>query len=230
MRATFFQSCSGGKREAIARTYYTQLPEHHRIYKVQEGESLELQEGENLIHREIQKMLIPLFSEDNDFMREITGMNPVVQLPHHAIYLKNRIGELLGLEHTLQFDQSTEQLSDHLFTQDTSALLSVAYRYYHPGALVKNVERAVTQKYRDLLEKDAHNLAQWQQDTSPEKPKKPPEPQGLVFYNNMNRLTDHPSWELDDEYEIKGCTEKGALAFLKGAGILLQSFKRSSME
>jgi len=78
---------------------------------------------------EVEKIFSNQCSGANALMQELTGKRDIDQLAHQAIYLKNMIGAIIGLQYELRFDQHTGVLCDALIAKSRDELLEAFCRH-----------------------------------------------------------------------------------------------------
>ncbi|HEY5234927.1 MAG TPA: hypothetical protein VIJ14_02015 [Rhabdochlamydiaceae bacterium] len=199
------QYCKKGKSEGIALAYNTLDPKF-RYDRGQAG----AEGARDYLAKVVQEELSNALSADNPMMRELAGSSgPVDQLAHQTIYLKNFIGRLIGLSHSLEFDPYTGQLSNQLVHRDLQDTSQIFYKHMTPKALAAALQNQVNRElYKDKsVENPAGNF-------------------DSAFFGKLNAFLEGAlgNWDMDeDEVNVEGLTEKGALDLLVRAGYLTQA-------
>jgi hypothetical protein len=142
------QHCTTGKKEGIALAY-AQLPIANR-YQAQglQGETPEEVTAKKFFVDFVQKMLSEQFSGTNALMQELVGTTDVQQVAHHTIYLKNLIGQCVGLPHKVTFDQHAGLLYDKLIARSREEVLEIFFRHMTPNILVQALMKEVNSNWR----------------------------------------------------------------------------------
>jgi hypothetical protein len=137
------QACQIGKSEGIAIYCRTVLPQAFRSDAIAETTSSE-ETLKLLIKKAAADYLFSQLSEDTLMLRGLIGLTtPVSQVSHQALFIKNMIGKLIGLDHKLTFDPYTHVLYRQLATVNPTTLLSNLYQLFLPKTLVKLVQEKI---------------------------------------------------------------------------------------
>ncbi len=109
-----------------------------------------------ILREEIEKM----FSGQNTLMEDLVGLpegEEVQQAAHQATYLRNLIGNQVGLVEPLRFDAHTQTLYVGLVEASLQQALEKFYGHFSPASLIKRVdelyclgERQTIDRLRDM--------------------------------------------------------------------------------
>lgn len=132
------QACATGQSDAMA-LYYNALPVKYRTRKGLEGE---MERVRSLISASVQHQLHRILSEES-LLKEILFVNPVEQVSHQVLYLKNRLCRQMGLEHEVVLDPGSGTLYNFLIDIPAETLLAAVLKRCAPEAFIE-------QAYRDL--------------------------------------------------------------------------------
>src|SRR5207237_8974251 len=84
------------------------------------------------------------FRGDNPpLMKALIGVEDINQGSHQAIYAKNLLGPVLGLDHDLVFDYYTGTLYDSLVEKTREDILKIVFDIITPEELIQELKRAV---------------------------------------------------------------------------------------
>ena len=157
------QNCRGGKSESI-QLAYNLLPNKNKIEAQQTNKALnnqpfitpEQKTVEAFIEKAITKEIENLFNSPKspfllnpNVIRENESLN---QLAHQSIYLRNAIGNLVGLNHKIQFDSHTFCIDSKLIRINRALLLKEFYNCFTAKFLMKKIQEKINQK---LSKKDS---------------------------------------------------------------------------
>lgn len=134
------QNCAGGKFDGIELFYDRGLESKDKFPIVIPNEKdPALAKAKSALAEQYQNALIDAFSGQNALMQELTGTTQVSQSAHQSLYLKNLIAHIVGLKHSLVFDQYTRVLSDKLVMNSREEVMKVFFKHFTPQVLVDHV-------------------------------------------------------------------------------------------
>lgn len=147
---TSIQNCTTGKSEGIHSYYLNVLPESFR-YTPQEQPSSDVDPAHvrskvfvtKILAEEIEKM----FSGQNALAYELTGVpvtQEIAQAAHQALYLKNLIGQSVGLRNTIEYDPSTQVLYASLLSHSKLKVLQAFYRHFDIRPAIHRIDSALS--------------------------------------------------------------------------------------
>lgn len=209
------QNCLSGKKEGIIHWYNIGLPEEYHFPLLETVCDPALQKAQEFIFQFLQNVLRELLSSEpfiQEFIKEkdpsllswlFGKQEPISELAHQSIYLKNALSHIIGYVHDIQFDPSTGMIHDALFIKEVRELLEIFYRHFTPELLINNLKEKV----------DRDN----------------PYKTNMPLFSSLNNLVGAQAsdWEVDEEDEPTGkITRKGAVDLLINSGYLLESGKR----
>ena len=147
------QGCSKGKSEGI-QLAYNQLPNEYKIDKQVKKETTEQVEVEAFIGEFIEKEIENMISiHESPFLNDSTvigNFNSLRQLSHQSIYLRNLIGNLVGLNNSMQFDISTNCVDSALIQADRAEILGKFYEYFTVSLLVEKLQQVINAKFLEV--------------------------------------------------------------------------------
>lgn len=134
------KNCPGGKFEGVS-LYYTRGLEPHEKFPIEiTGESDKAKaRAKAVLAEEYQNTIVQSFSDSDALMQELTSQRHVQQISHQAIYLKNLIAHIVGLQHNLHFDTHTQTLYETLINRPREEVLGIFFKHYTPHTLVDHV-------------------------------------------------------------------------------------------
>ncbi len=193
--------CTTGKKEGIFNVYHTFLPDAYKLKMAMPKTERESHESsrvtEFVFNNVVQKKLSQQFSGTNKLMQELVGKRVVRQASHQALYLKNLIGHLVGLFHSLTFDRHGGIVYDSLLDKSPVEILKIFYQHFTPQVVIAALQEEVK---RTLSSKD------------------------MSLFNDINAfLTDRDMgkvWDLDGKSNPLGLTPFAALELLKECGYI----------
>ena len=97
---------------------------------------------QEFIGQVIQKLMASV-TGSNALMNELTNTTNIPEAAHHAIYLKNLIGHLVGISHGVFFDRNTGLLNDLLVSKERDEVLNAFFIYVTPESFVDEVVKNV---------------------------------------------------------------------------------------
>ena len=97
---------------------------------------------QEFIGQVIQKLMASV-TGSNALMNELTNTTNIPEAAHHAIYLKNLIGHLVGISHGVFFDRNTGLLNDLLVSKERDEVLNAFFKYVTPESFVDEVVKNV---------------------------------------------------------------------------------------
>lgn len=133
------QHCKAGKDGGIEYAY-DRLP-YDRKYK-----SLSISKGHNFLEDVIRSVVRAMFSGTNHFFKELTERLPdedINQPIHQALYVKNLIGDEVGLDHALNFDNHSQTLNVFLVSKLKSSILNTFYKCFVPHVFIQKVMQEI---------------------------------------------------------------------------------------
>ena len=158
-------ACPSGQRYGITN-YYNSLPLEFRSSVAQL--CAPEQKINDLIERTIQNVMNETFG-DTEFWMSLLKISNVSQLTHQILFLKNRLFNQLGLEHTLTFDAHSGTLYDSLLEMPLIDLLKAYFAICTVDKVIarlkRNAEEALQKKhvgYMDIvfyLEREGEKLS-----------------------------------------------------------------------
>lgn len=95
----------------------------------------------------IQRLMAAQFTGTNDMVEVLSGMpkNQISQGAHYSIYLKNLIGQQVGVSREVVFDNYTGALNDQFVNKERDEVLKVFFQYITPQSFVDEVVNAVNE-------------------------------------------------------------------------------------
>jgi hypothetical protein len=191
------QYCQAGKSEGIDLAY-NRLPNGYRYENEQVPTTTE-EKALQYLDTLAQKLLNECLTSEA-LLKELTeAPGAVEQLSHQALFLKNRIGPRVGLQHQLKFDAHTHVLYDSLRQRDLVQTLEIFFTHFK----IKDFIQALQVSFQ-------HE----------------PEMLKRQLYNHLNALLDQSvdlskCWDMDEDLEnFKGLSERGAKEILLKAAYL----------
>ncbi len=179
-------NCSEGKKFGISQAY-RYLPQ--QFQKRHKGEFLEAP-----LDNFLEACLSPYFEkglENHNWIKELLRpkvFHKVSELPHHVLYVKNRIARFLGLSHTVQFDPFTGVLIKKILQYTPQELLKRFFSQFSTEDLL----HTLVQGYKGLDAKEKNAL-----------------------FHALNGLSEGKEliefWDEENDWSL---TEKGALQIL----------------
>lgn len=145
-------NCSEGKKFGISQAY-RYLPQ--QFQKRHKGEFLEAP-----LDNFLERCLCPYFEkglENHNWIKELLRpkvFHKVSELPHHVLYVKNRIARFLGLSHTVQFDPFTGVLIKKILHYSPEDLLKSFFSQFS----LEDLLSALVQEYKQLDAKEKNAL------------------------------------------------------------------------
>lgn len=190
------QNCKAGKEFGIHNAYDT-LPNEYRYEKKHFGGA---ERVFAYLDDVVQMQLNAALSGTGHMMHEFIGTDqPIAQLSHQTLYLKNLIGSIIGLRHSLKFDPHTEMVYDDLLKKSPAEVCQIFYKHFTPSVLVKSLQKRIN---RDLQIKGS----------------------GGQLFKELNSFLGQKDellhWELTDDDSSFILTEQGARNLLLAAGYL----------
>jgi hypothetical protein len=211
------RECHIGKEEGIALTY-NQLPQQYKYSRKETSHERIIERALEELGLISQSILIDLCSSENALMRAWTGeeKEPVNQLSHQALYIKNRIARDIGLDHEVQFDLHARLVYDQLLAKENEELLSIFYEHLDPHIFTKTLIQAFA-KMEALALKNPKQFEYSPYQLFTE----------LLLNQNPSREDLDKVWEFDDDGQLS-LTEVGALEIWIAGGFLSKTAQTSS--
>jgi len=91
-----------------------------------------------------------MFSGNNHFFKALIGMRIdeiVNEVAHQAVYVKNLIGDEVGLVHPLTFDNHSQFLYKELIKHSKFDVVQTYYQHLTPSHLIHAVQRKVNAEF-----------------------------------------------------------------------------------
>jgi len=179
-------NCPEGKRFGISKMYRL-LP--NEFIKDHQSEI-----NEDPLENFLYKSLFPFFEEkleNHDWIRGLLKTNKVQkvhELPHHVLFVRNRIGKYLGLSHPILFDSFTGVLIKKILRLSPNEMMEDFFKQLDFQKLLETLQKGYTQ----LDEKEKNSLFNFFNEHSPQK--------------NLSEI-----WDVENNYNL---TTKGALEML----------------
>ena len=138
------QGCPNGKSEGINAYYLNILPANLRYaathaYGEEDVAYLRSKsEVVQILAEEVEKM----FSGQNSFMKSLVGIrnsDQVMQASHQAGYLRNLIGDVVGLGDQLSFDAHTQTLYRSLINMPKQEAVENFYTFFEPHSFIGRI-------------------------------------------------------------------------------------------
>lgn len=139
MMLSSIQSCVTGKSGGIDDCY-DRLPGTAKYKTISKSKAHAFLE--DVIRREVEKML----SGTNHFFNDLTGGIPneeISQAIHQARYVENLIGNNIGINRPLYFDNHTQLLNLKLISHSKEQVIRTFYKHFPPHVLVYETIKAV---------------------------------------------------------------------------------------
>jgi hypothetical protein len=191
------QNCQAGKSEGIDLAY-NRLPNAYR-YENEQVTTTQEEKALQYLDTLAQKLLSECLTSEA-LLKELTeAPGRVEQLSHQVLFLKNRIGPRVGLQHQLKFDAHTHVLYDSLRQRDLAQTLEIFFTHFK----IQNFIQALQVSFQ-------HE----------------PEILKRQLYNHLNALLDQSvdlskCWDMDGDLEnFEGLSERGAKEILLKAAYL----------
>lgn len=89
----------------------------------------------------VQKMMENECSGTNALMQELTGITNIQNGSHQSIYLKNLIGNLVGVSNGVNFDRHTGVLYDELLIKNRDEVLAIFFKHMTPEVMITSIIR-----------------------------------------------------------------------------------------
>ncbi|HEV8051251.1 MAG TPA: hypothetical protein VGP47_02070 [Parachlamydiaceae bacterium] len=86
------------------------------------------------------------FAADNDILKELTGVDVMPQGVHQMLYLKNLIGNRVGVSQTPEWDPHTGVLYDDLLETSPTDALNTFFKHVTPDRLADEIVSVVNAK------------------------------------------------------------------------------------
>lgn len=151
------RECDAGKTGDIAELYKN-LPQEFKLRTTRgvfEGETVEVQQAKSLMIDLIREVVTTLIDTDNAFMKQVCGEEgPIEQLAHQSIYIKNLVGDNLGLMHKPSFDHHAQVLYMPMLEKSKEEVLRTFYDFANRDfcvALAYKINQAVMSSNAYLL-------------------------------------------------------------------------------
>ncbi len=147
------QECSIGEREGVENYYFNMDPDHK--IKTMTTERLGDVYLTTFLIKQVANMLSgtnhyfqELIKEDHEQISQAGNTNPpteeeVKQASHQARYVKNLIGDDVGLRDSAIFDSHTQVLSLNLVARSKLDVMQRFYRHLKPSDLTANLQQEV---------------------------------------------------------------------------------------
>ncbi len=124
------QMCPKGKEEGIAAIFHT-LPLDSK------GLLYANSNGHEAVRSILQSVINQILSSESSFMIEMTGKEPpIAELAHQSTFLRNLIGNKVGLETPLCFDEHTSQITDALIKRSFKEVYTSFFKHLTPKLLI----------------------------------------------------------------------------------------------
>ena len=200
--AASIQGCRGGQLEGLT-VAYNQLPRDVKPIANSKGTTEQENAAHHYLDTFIQEKLEALLSTENQLMHELTGIaanKAIPQLSHQSLYVKNRLAPMIGLQHSLTFDQHTHHITEPLFEKTPLEILGAFLNHFSANTLVDGLQEQINRELR------SKNL----------------EEQNALYATLSSLIPNAPedSWELNDEETEFSLTKRGALSLLIAADYL----------
>jgi len=190
--------CDGGQKDAMSILYNDMAPEDRSLERSDE-DKIAAQANET-----VQQIIQETLTSEALLKDLIPGEDTISQMSHQTIYLKNRLSQQIGLNHSLTFDRHTGVLYDHLIDGNTEEMVQTFFNHCTADKLFA--------KFKGNMEKMVQKSF------------------GAVDYflslHMKSPPKDQESWEryieFDDYSMPLRLTDFGALAILEATGYLTQ--------
>ncbi len=198
--------CTTGKDEGIHFSY-SYLEDKHKLKAV----TIEQDPLQNFIDRILTTSVEGMLSGTNNLMKELIGMKPteevqrvveneVIQAVHQTRFLKNTIGQEIGLGDTVEFDNYSQLLYQDLIDRSKYEMMQSFYRHFRPLMVIDALEKGIN---KVLKEKDSDITFMTLSENIPEGQRK-------------------EAFDFDTETEEISMTTVGVISLLKHFGVLQQ--------
>jgi hypothetical protein len=197
--------CPTGQRDGIVG-YYNRLPIAYRASE----EILRNSEAKvtDMIDSIMQSVLYDTCAEPA-LVAKITEESRISYGPHQTLYLMNRLHRQIGLRHRLVFDLNAGIVYQKLIEAPLDVLLKKFFEVFDLRKVIKRLRNEIAEgfKNKNIVYMDLANVL---------------EPCVKAFYKleKLNPELFAEYFELSDELEPKGLTEKGAVFLMMGTQYL----------
>lgn len=150
--------CEVGQSEGITKLY-SNIPEEFK-FKILRGTldaDIDVTAAKNHLRGLINETVEELIGNENDFMKIMCGVSKISQISHQSIYLKNFIGDYVGLIWMLKFDHHAQLLYEPMLAKSKAQALALFYDYiltdnrFIQGLAYKINQAVQTKNTYDLL-------------------------------------------------------------------------------
>lgn len=140
------------------------------VAELQTAVMLLLQAGvESFVAQVVTGIRNKLFDSGTPLMEEWTGDKNPNEGTHHAIYLKNLIGPVIGAAHQVTFDRHTGVLVNTLIEKSREEVLEILFKHLTPEAVANELIRAAensTDSQKKMLQSYMPEKSFWKDDMS----------------------------------------------------------------
>lgn len=197
------QECRGGKKEGIANTYNL-LPKQYKLKIIKNDGLPPLNAGAiESIHQYTQKFIADQFCGTNLLMKELTETpadEEIAQAAHQGLYLKNLIGQIAGLKHTLTYDTYAGIVKYQFLNKDRDDVIQTYFKHVTTKKMVDSVMQSINQELHEASIFNRGSIYQMYSSLFPE--------------DELNQY-----WEVNDEGEFQ-ILRKGVILLLEKANYL----------
>lgn len=116
------------------------------------------QQGLLYLDEVMQKTLNNAFSNANPLLKKLTKSDPIDQLAHQAVYVKNALGPIFNLQQRYKFDKATWTLSDELLKHSLQNLAQETVDYAIPSLFIKELQTSFTHDQEENVKKIEEKL------------------------------------------------------------------------
>ena len=208
------QNCPTGRAEGISSTYLMLIPLESQYQNCQAVGLSSQVKAWQFIWLIVHKLILEKLSSPGPLMLAYSGQLDPSQIAHYTLFLKNMIGQMLGISQTIEFDRYSGLLPVELIQKTREDLTTIFYQHVPPGEFTIVLQKAFQALSLEQKQQIAHSATELLAAN-------PSLPQELMEGEDPEQNLIHITYN-EDCTEVLDMTlsTKGAIHLLCAAGVL----------